>query len=146
MYIKDSINATELSRSNTPSYEAVYVKLKVNKKHIIVATIYRPPKTTLENDIMLYNELETILKTRTSIIFGDFNLPRINWKNLSSDNEGSRLLKLVKKLYLCQFVREPTLDNNVLDIVLTSDANLINACEVGEVLANSDHKIVSCEL
>ena len=146
MYIKDNINATEISRTNTPSYEAVYVKLKVNKKHIIVATIYRPPKTTLENDIILYNELEAIVKTKTSVILGDFNLPRINWKNLSADNEGTRLLKLVKKLYLSQFVTEPTLDNNILDIVLSSEADLINACEVGETLANSDHKIIRCEI
>ena len=39
MYVKDNINATEISRPSTPSYEAVYVKLKVNKKHIISATI-----------------------------------------------------------------------------------------------------------
>ena len=146
MYVRDTITATEINRSSSPSYEAVYVKLKVNKKHIIAATIYRPPKTTLENDIILYNELETIIKNKASIIFGDFNLPRINWKKLSSDNEGSRLLKLVNKLYLCQFVREPTLDNNVLDIVLTSDPDLINACEVGETLGNADHKIVRCEI
>ena len=95
---------------------------------------------------MLYNELETIVKTKTSIILGDFNLPRIDWKNLSADNEGSQLLKLVKKLYLSQFVTEPTLDNNLLDIVLASEADLINACEVGEALANSDHRIIRCEI
>ena len=78
MYIKDNINATEISRASTPSYEAIYVKLRVNKKQIIVATIYRPPKTTLENDVILYNELETIVRTKTTVILGDFNLPRIN--------------------------------------------------------------------
>ena len=145
-YIKDNISATEINRTNTSAYEAVYIKLNVNKKHIIVATIYRPPKTTLDNDAILYNEIETIIKTKTSIICGDFNLPYINWRNLTSDSEGSRLLKLVRKLYLSQFVIEPTLDTNVLDIILASDADLINACEVGEVLANSDHKIVRCEI
>ncbi len=146
MYIKDYINATEINRISSAAYEAVFVNLKINGKHIIVATIYRPPKLKPDDDAMLYDELEKIIKAKTSIICGDFNLPRIDWKNLTCDSEGSRLLKVVKKLYLSQFVREPTLDNNVLDIVLASDAELINTCEVGEVLANSDHNIVRCEI
>ena len=101
---------------------------------------------TRENDILLYNKLETIVKTKTAIICGDLNLPHIDWKFLTSDNEGSRLLKVMKKLYLSQYVKEPTLDNNILDIVLATDAELINACEVGEVLANSDHKIIRCKI
>ena len=52
----------------------------------------------------------------------------------------------MKKLYLSQFVREPTLENNILDIVLASDSDLIYSCEVGEILSNSDHKIIRCEV
>ena len=146
LYIKNSISAIEINKANSTAYESVYVKLKINRKHIIVATIYRPPKMTSENDEILFNEIETITRTKTCIICGDFNLPHINWKILTSNNEGSRLLKVVKKLYLSQFVREPTLDNNILDIVLASDSDLINTCEVGEVLGNSDHKIIRCDI
>ena len=146
IYIKNSINAIEIKKTSRPAYESVYVKLKINRRHLIVATIYRPPKTTRQNDILLYSELETIIKTKTAVICGDFNLPTINWKLLTSDNEGSRLLKLMKKLYLSQYVKEATLDNNILDLVLATDDELINKCEVGEVLANSDHKIIRCEI
>ena len=118
----------------------------MNKKHLIIATIYRPPKMTLDNDKMLYDEIESVIKTKTSIICGDFNLPHINWRLFTSDNEGSRLIKLMKKLYLSQFVSEPTLDNNILDIILASDSDLIYACEVGEILSNSDHKIIRCKI
>ena len=121
-------------------------KSRLIKKLLIIATIYRPPKTTLENDKLLYDEIETIVSTKTSIICGDFNLPHINWRLFTSDNEGSRLIKLMKKLYLSQFVREPTLDNNILDIVLASDSDLIYSCEVGEILSNSDHKIIRCKV
>ncbi|MEJ1594515.1 hypothetical protein SMA75_25880, partial [Escherichia coli] len=51
-----------------------------------------------------------------------------------------------KKLYLSQFVCEPTLDNNILDVILATDPDLINTCEVGEILANSDHKIIRCKI
>ena len=146
LYIKDTINAVEVNKTNRSAYESVYVKIKINKKLLIIATIYRPPKTTLENDKLLYDEIETIVSTKTSIICGDFNLPHINWRSFTSDNEGSRLIKLMKKLYLSQFVREPTLDNNILDIVLASDSDLIYSCEVGEILSNSDHKIIRCKV
>ncbi len=61
------------------------------------------------------------MKTKPVVICGDFNLPRINWRLFAADNEGSRLLKVTKKLYLSQFVIEPTLENNILDINLASD-------------------------
>ena len=146
LYIKDTINAVEINKEKRSAYESVYVKIKINKNYLIIAAIYRPPKTTLENDKLLYDEIESIVKTKSSIICGDFNLPHINWKLFTSDNEGSRLLKLMKKLYLSQFVSEPTLDNNILDIILASDPDLINACEVGEILSNSDHKIIRCKV
>lgn len=146
LYVKNSISAIEIEKVNRPGYESVYVKLKVNRKNLIVATIYRPPKTTKVNDKLLYNELEAIIKTKTALICGDFNLPHIDWKLLTSDTEGSRLLKLMDKLYLSQYVKEPTLDNNVLDIVLTSDEELIHSCEVSETLGNSDHKIIRCKI
>lgn len=146
LYIKDTISATEIKKENRSAYESVYVKIKINKTYLIIATIYRPPKMTLENDKLLYEELETVVKTKTSIICGDFNLPHINWRLFTSDNEGSRLLKLMKKFYLSQFVSEPTLDNNILDIILASDPDLIDTCEVGEILSNSDHKIIRCKV
>ena len=146
LYVKDTIHATEIEKENRPAYESVYVRIKINRQHIILATIYRPPKTSLENDNLLYEEIEAIVKTKTSIVCGDFNLPHVNWKLYASDNEGSRLLKLMRKLYLSQFVSEPTLDNNILDVILATDPDLINNCEVGEILANSDHKIIRCKI
>lgn len=68
-------------------------------ENVIATTIYRP-KTTPDDHEILHNELETILKTKTSIICGNFNMPEINWNLLTSDNEGSRVLKAVKS-YTC---------------------------------------------
>ena len=64
---------------------------------LIVATIYRPPETTLENDKFLYDEIEIIVNTKTSIICRNLNLPHINWTVFTSGNEGSRLMRLMKK-------------------------------------------------
>ncbi len=98
LYVKDTISATEIEKVNRPAYESIYVKIKVNRKYIILVTIYRPPKMSPEDDILLYDEIEAVVKTKPAIICGDFNLPRINWRLFAADNEGSRLLKVTKKL------------------------------------------------
>ena len=56
MYIVNNISAIEINKESKPAYELVYVKLKRNKKHVIIPTIYRPPKTSPDNDEWLYNE------------------------------------------------------------------------------------------
>lgn len=73
----------------------------------------------LENDNLVYNEIEDIVKTKTFILFGDFNLPHLNSTIFASDNEGYRLLKLINKLYLSQFVSKPS-TYNILDIILAT--------------------------
>ena len=51
---------------------------------------------TPDNDELSYNEIESILKTKTVIICGDFNLPHINWKAVTFNSEGSTLLTKAK--------------------------------------------------
>ncbi len=68
LYIKDSIDAIEINKNKRSAYESVYVKIKVNRKRVIIGTIYRPPKTTIEDDQLLYEELESVIKTKNSII------------------------------------------------------------------------------
>ncbi len=77
---------------------------------------------------------------------GNFNNPSVNWSTLSSDREGRRLIELTEEAFLYQTVQRPTRGKNILDLVFTSDSDLINTCEVCEPLANSDHSIVRIKL
>ena len=45
--------------------------------------------------------------------------------------------------FLEQHVTSPSRANNILDLVLSNRENMITKLEIGEELANSDHKSIS---
>ena len=64
---------------------------------------------------------------------GDFNHRRIQWKSLrSTGSKDQKCLQLAQVSFLTQHVIEPTRDENVLDIVLSSQKECVdnvNICE-----------------
>ena len=104
---------------------------------LIICAAYRPPN----NDDVYLNELcrvlhEIILENPQLPIWigGDFNLPNIDWDNLSVNGHNysvqlcNTLLELVTDFGLTQIVNLPTRENNILDIFLTNRPSLINDC------------------
>ena len=146
LYVKNGINVIKVSKIDVEEYDSLYVEIKNNNRGYILGVVYRPPKQTEENDMRLYNEIKSIIKDKNAVICGDFNNPSVNWSTLTGDREGGRLIGLVEDAFLRQSVRKPTRGNNILDLVLTNDCDLINSCEVGEPLSNSDHNIVRIKL
>ena len=64
---------------------------------------------------------------------GDFNHGHIQWKSLeSTGGEDQQFLFLIYNL-------EPTRGENVLDIVLSSQKELVDNVKIHEPLGNSDH-------
>ena len=58
---------------------------------------------------------------------GDFNNGHIQWKSLeSTGGEDQQLLFLIQDSFLTQQVLEPTRGENVLDIVLSSQKELVD--------------------
>ena len=74
------------------------------------------------------------------IIMGDFNHGHIQWKSLeSTGGEDQQFLFLIQVSFLIQHVLEPTRGDNVLDIVLSSQKELVDNVKIREPLGNSDH-------
>jgi hypothetical protein len=49
-------------------------------------------------------------------------------------------------LFLCQHVRNPTRDKNILDLVITTDPGMVENVEIKEHLGNGDHNIITWNL
>ena len=61
------------------------------------------------------------------IIMGDFNHGHIQWKSLeSTGGDDQQFLFLIQESFLTQHVLEPTRGENVLDIVLSSQKELVD--------------------
>ena len=83
---------------------------------------------------------------------GDFNHGHIQWKSLleSTGGEDQQFLFLIQESFLTQHVLEPTRGENVLDIVLSSQKELLDNVKknvkIHEPLCNSDHNQIHFDI
>ena len=99
--------------------------------------------------VLLAECLDYLFNTRDTIVLvGDLNLPNIDWFSLNSpdDNIHSVFLKLCTQFGLYQFVDSPTRDNHILDLVLSSDHNIMSDLQVINPFSTSDHEMVEFSL
>ena len=74
------------------------------------------------------------------VIMGDFNHGHIQWESLeSAGGDDHQFLLLTQDCFLTQHVLEPTRGGNVLDLILSSQNELVDNVKVHEPLGSSDH-------
>ena len=159
LFIKDDINFTQ-----TFDYDeyktCIFITVKGSKNNnLTVGVIYRSPNSSLEDNHLLINIINSISKKYLNhknklIIMGDFNFPGINWdlettKHISDGNNIEDLfLDCVQRNFLYQMVSEPTHLRNsqtptLIDLVLTNDPNLISDIDYNAPLGNSHHSTLN---
>ena len=78
---------------------------------------------------------------------GDFNHGHIQWKYLqNTGGEDQQFLFLIQNSFLIQYVLEPTRRDNVLDIVLSSQKELVDNVKIHEPLGKSDHNQIHFDI
>ena len=131
------------------SCEVICLQVQLRDRKILkLVLLYRNPHTPAAEDDLLYDTLEEIMYGRFEcVIFGDFNLPYIDWATKTAVAPGKRLLDFAAQHNLVQRVLEPTREDHVLDLVLCTEAELIRGnVEVCDKLGSSDHRMVSFEI
>ena len=144
LYIKEDLNPVDCEL--VTEHEMVGVVLKNLKKELYLYLVYRPPHQAVEKDVSLYSKLRSVIKDKFCIITGDFNCPKVNWKHKTADIEGRRLLEFASDELLTQWVNEGTRGSNILDLVFSSEDDLISNVEVRDRLGKSDHNMVKFEI
>ena len=119
----------------------VGVVLNKLEKKLHIYLVYRPPHQSAESDESLYSNLSTIIRNKFCIVAGDFNCS-VNWNTQTADAESMWLLDFANEEYLTQLVDKPTRGNNTLDLVFSSEDNMISKLSVGEKLGKSDHNMI----
>jgi hypothetical protein len=141
--------------------EIIWISLSTTEGSIYIGNYYRPP--TSQNPIDSINGLRISLleitrkaKGRPIYLFGDFNLPDIDWSVLTSTNNNypaninntRPILKIINDNGLTQLVDTPTRHqnntHNILDLLLTNHTNLINNLSVEHGI--SDHEAIHCNI
>jgi hypothetical protein len=146
LYIKNEITSYECNDLNQSESESIWCTLKVdNTTSLTVGVCYRSQAASEQELKELFRTIETASKGSV-LIMGDFNYPKIDWNTLECDSTGIRFRDLLLDNYLCQHVTEPTRENNILDLVISSDANMVNDLQVLDHLGNSDHNMIVWDL
>ena len=140
LYVRDYLNPVDCKIEC--EHEMLGVTLNSLGKCIYIILVYRPPHQLADRDEDLYRHLSNLIGNRTCLIVGDFNCPSVNWEDRTFDAEGRRLVEVANKEFLTQWVDKPTRGNNILDLVFSTEDNLVTDLTVGEKLGESDHNIV----
>ena len=143
-YIKASLNPVLLSKPIIPNVDALFMLLKDNSgKKLAIILTYRPPAQPVQIDCDLYDQISEISDTHDVVIMGDFNLPVTKWGASLTSHHGHDLYNNLQDSSLIQFVKRPTRNNHVLDLVFATNEELVENLEVGEEFCNSDHRAIT---
>uniref|UniRef100_A0A914MRT6 Endonuclease/exonuclease/phosphatase domain-containing protein n=1 Tax=Meloidogyne incognita TaxID=6306 RepID=A0A914MRT6_MELIC len=78
------------------------------------------------------------------LIYGDFNIPKINWDSMYTNNElGQLLIDFCSQNEIHQHIKENTRDASILDLVFTKPKNLIENYNISAPFSTSDHNMIS---
>ena len=147
LYVKESIQAYEIKLEREADCdEAVWCKIVSGNSKLTIGLVYRSPNINEEDNTKIKNAIKEVSKGEC-IIMGDFNHGHIQWNSLESTGiEDQQFLFLIQDSFLTQHVLEPTRGENVLDIVLSSQKELVDNVKIFEPLGNSDHNQIHFDI
>ncbi|KAK6060490.1 hypothetical protein COOONC_01849 [Cooperia oncophora] len=147
---KDIPHRLYVSKNFSEYCQVIIMEVTISCHVVIIATIYRSPSCRFDAFWELITFLSDLILDCPSkiIIMGDLNFPLIDWTSLShrgnlSSPSSTALIDLCVSFNLKQLVMEPTLGLNILDIVLTSDPEMVRCVEVMPPFSTSDHRSIS---
>ena len=139
--------------------EAVWMKVNImGNKPLFIGSIYRAPNCAVEPLECLDQTLSRLTaKSLPNIVLtGDFNLPDIVWDEedgyslKSSPTYGTsvnaKLLDIINDHSMFQHVKQSTRKGNILDLVLTTNPNLVKNVQIVDGMSDHDAVIVDITL
>ena len=114
-----------------------------NKDEAVLGVVYRRPGICEDEDNDLHQTIGLAAKQHKNLVLmGDFNYPNIQWGSRRTDKAGAKFLELIDDCYLHQHVRY----GNILDLVFSSEADMIEDVDVREPAVNIDHCTIHFKL
>ena len=142
LYVKNSLRPIIRRATATTAYEVIHVDIMPSEGITLkIILVYRNPRITVAEEEVLFEELDNIISSsHETILMGDFNLPEINWTTMETTGRGTRMIRLVNENNLKQHVHAPTRGQNILDIVLSTENELIEQLFIKDKIG--DHNTV----
>jgi hypothetical protein len=146
MYVKNELNPVYNCELSEDSFsESLWCNIICENENTLLGVCYRAPDSSELNDEKLYGLINSISKYRV-VVMGDFNLPELDWGNLDNLDLHDPFVDCLLNNFLLQLVDEPTRGKNYLDLVLSSEENMVQNLSVGEQFETSDHQVIRFDL
>ena len=104
--------------------ECIFCDVKIGNEVTLIGICYRSPSSRKINDEALFTMITKASQGKL-MLMGDFNFSDINWGIPESLNDTHPFLKCINDNFLIQHVEDTTRGKNILDLVFTSEENLI---------------------
>ena len=147
--IKDCYTVTEIHQPDS-NCEIIWSEVQLsNQRKAFIGSFYRPPSSNMDTIEALENSINQLKrKSNNNIIMlgGDFNVGDINWDTLSVHPGANQIkvqqgiLDILAENHLDQIQHEPSREDRILDLFITSHPGLIKNCCV--IPGISDHDAV----
>lgn len=153
IYVRSYLGAREV-KSKTEFQESLWLEILMEKgDKLLLGCIYRSPSSGADNNRNLLNLLRELYEYNAThlLIAGDFNYPRINWDNWSTDSDvlGDEFLfiEALRDIHLYQHITSPTRARGsdtpqILDLVLTNEEGMVEEVEHKSPIGKSDHTVL----
>ena len=141
LYVKNNNKAIHRTDLDNDECEMVWCELLNNKEKTLVGVCYRSPNSSVDEDRALFRMLGNV-KDSKAMIVGEFNFGDINWERQEATGQSKEFLDSVNDNFLYQRRNEETGGRKILDLVLSSEENIVVGLEVGEPFGTSDHRVI----
>lgn len=141
------INSARVDFNSTSNIDLVAVEctLPSYAKWIFICG-YRPPDNNNIQDFILFTG-NLLSKCDQVVVAGDFNFPHITWTDSACSGSGyleNLFCDTLDNYFMSQVCLLPTRQNNILDLVITTEPDLVNIHEFVNPRLNmsTDHRII----
>ena len=109
-------------------------------RHDQCSNLLSAPSSAVDSLQSMYSALSAASASHLVIVCGDFNAPGVDWVTPTVKSPVTETLcQLVCDNFSTQLVSTPTRGDSVLDLLLTSNTNLISSFGVVDSLPGCDH-------
>ena len=143
LLIRSRLNPVMVSDFQNSSIEFLTCSIECGRgEQTLIGICYRPDYSTRENDLELY-EIISNIDSKYVVIFGDFNYSELRWGEEDTVDRSHPFVECIDNNFLVQLIDRPTRLNNYLDLLLSSDASIIENVTINEPFSTSDHQTFS---
>ncbi|KAJ3662754.1 hypothetical protein Zmor_007084 [Zophobas morio] len=158
VYVADHIlskYSVSIINYNTENIESLFLQVTDKILTFVLGCIYGPPLLSIERRQIAFSALSKLASNNSTVfIFGDFDLPDINWSLEISHKysvPSQLLLDLLLSHHLIQLVDQPTRSRagqqpSTLVLILTSDDDLLANLEYLDPVGNADHVVLKVNI